>query len=142
MRAPINLTLRTLTITALVFHVLYVVAFLSLTHSADSKLATLLRWRHYGAAVPASVLWYCATIGSVLLPAALLGILFRIRGARWALLIFQLLAVFVSFFGGLSVWPALARSLGGIAEICIVAILTLVFLAPDQMASNQRLERP
>jgi hypothetical protein len=142
MRDPTELTIRRLAIVSLIFFIFYTLALQPFALPVDSNLLAVLRWRHYGSILSPILLWYAAVTVAVLAMLALLGIAVGVRSGRWALLVSFLLGLFLSCCGGLAMFTALSRTLGGIAQICATAVLTLTFIGSGGVSSNHRLERP
>jgi hypothetical protein len=132
---------RVLAAISLVFYVSYALALQHFALPSDSKLAAVLSWRHYGSVLPPLVILYGDAAAAVLMTLALLGITLGIRSSRWALLIGYLLALPLAGFGGLFVMTALPRFLGGVAQLCATATLTMCFFVADRHASSSRIER-
>jgi hypothetical protein len=99
---------------------------------ADSKLTALLRWSHYGSLIPRLPLWYISAGAASGLVIGLLAVVFRRSWGAWFILGAMGVGVLLVPFEGVVVESAVARTLGGIAMFCILAILAIHFLRTDR----------
>jgi hypothetical protein len=128
MRARRFQATQILAVTALVTYTAYVFVSQPAFSGSDEKLAVLLSWSHYGSVLPRMLLWYVSVGVLSTLVIGLLAVALNRQWGVWLVLAATAVGFALIPFSGAVVQAAAARSLGGIAMLCVLSILGITFL--------------